>query len=581
MSETPGRGYLPPTVPAPGPHRRQWPPFNFHYSNQWQGGKQFIMAPSSPPQSESMDLSSRPEVNGGEVNGTGVSVIAPNPLVAEEKPGKLPTESARVFESKPPEQFIASKSFPSVPNEEILPALPAEVKVPTHPTEGKTPPDLPAESRTPPVEENPLPQPEVPVEAPAPPSESAAHPVEGKGVDADHVESLLENMFQGEVKPSVIVANCSRPVLTEDKVVEILQDKDSSSPNPIKEEPKDEFMKVESELEKMFAGIEEEEEKPPITEVTEPVIPSKKVKKQSKPRQRKSTDSVEVKKRKAKSERPRPKKTKREKENSNDSSTVSRNFRGPYVHVQGPRENPSYVSVVNSGGREEEEKERGDRRKHQSLVEGRVKGANLYSSTLSSKYNSQSVDATWVCIFCKQRAHCEGGLGGEPAGDLFGPYILTFPKVGDPERGVPNDRDVAAEQKKKGGKAAASLRAIGAVDAFINNFSKKSKKSSVGVAEETGGEREVWLHEKCAIWAPGVYLAGPHLVGLAEAVSSAAVTRCSVCGVNGACVGCIRRNCQGRVHYGCGLSSGWVLDEEDYNSLCPTHSLKKEKTKVT
>lgn len=586
MSETPGRGYLPPTVPAPGPHRRQWPPYNYHYPSQWQAGKQFLMAPSSPPQSESMDLSSRTEVNGGEVNGTGVSVIAPNPLVAEEKPGKLPTESARVFEAKPPEQFIASKAFPSIPNEEKLPSLPpAEVKVPTHPTEGKTPPDLPAESRTPPMEENPvplplpLPQPEVPVEAPTPPSETAAHPVEGKGLDADPVESLLENMFQGETKPSVIVANCSRPVLTEDKVVEILQDKEPSmSPVSIKEEPiEKQFMKVESELEKMFAGIEEE--KPPITSVTEPVAPSKKVKKQSKPRQRKSTDSVDVKKRKAKSERPRPKKTKREKENSNDSSTLSRSVRGPYVHIQGSKENPSYVSVVNSGGKEEEERDRGDRRKHQSLVEGRVKGTNLYSSTLSSKYNSQSIDATWVCIFCKQRAHCEGGLGGEPAGDLFGPYILTVPKAGDSERGTPSDRDVAAEQKKKGGGKAASLRAIGAVDAFVNNFSKKSKKSSHGGLEDSAGEREVWVHEKCAIWAPGVYLAGPHLVGLAEAVSSAALTKCSICGINGACVGCVRRNCQGRVHYGCGLSSGWLLDDETYNSLCPTHSIKREKMK--
>ena len=42
--------------------------------------------------------------------------------------------------------------------------------------------------------------------------------------------------------------------------------------------------------------------------------------------------------------------------------------------------------------------------------------------------------------------------------------------------------------------------------------------------EELGVEREVWVHEKCAIWAPGIYLAGPHLVGLAEAVAASTVT---------------------------------------------------------
>ena len=32
-------------------------------------------------------------------------------------------------------------------------------------------------------------------------------------------------------------------------------------------------------------------------------------------------------------------------------------------------------------------------------------------------------------------------------------------------------------------------------------------------------ERELWVHEDCAIWAPGVYLAGTKLIGLREAVS--------------------------------------------------------------
>lgn len=52
----------------------------------------------------------------------------------------------------------------------------------------------------------------------------------------------------------------------------------------------------------------------------------------------------------------------------------------------------------------------------------RPRGTGLYSSTLSSRYDAQTADTTWICVFCKRGPHCEGGLGGQPAGDLFGPY---------------------------------------------------------------------------------------------------------------------------------------------------------------
>lgn len=63
--------------------------------------------------------------------------------------------------------------------------------------------------------------------------------------------------------------------------------------------------------------------------------------------------------------------------------------------------------------------------------------------------------------------------GGEPAGDLFGPYILTIPKEPEHDPRDPKDSDVAAEQKKKGGGKQASLRAVGAADQFIKDLGKK------------------------------------------------------------------------------------------------------------
>ena len=60
---------------------------------------------------------------------------------------------------------------------------------------------------------------------------------------------------------------------------------------------------------------------------------------------------------------------------------------------------------------------------------------------------------------------------------MFGPYILTVPKDVESERGFPGDKEVSAEQKKRGGGKAASIRATGSVEAFLNNFTKKVSKN--------------------------------------------------------------------------------------------------------
>lgn len=41
---------------------------------------------------------------------------------------------------------------------------------------------------------------------------------------------------------------------------------------------------------------------------------------------------------------------------------------------------------------------------------------------------------------------------------------------------------------------------------------------------------EVWIHEKCASWAPGVYIVGSKLIGLEEAVWAASRTVSFLCG---------------------------------------------------
>ena len=55
-------------------------------------------------------------------------------------------------------------------------------------------------------------------------------------------------------------------------------------------------------------------------------------------------------------------------------------------------------------------------------------------------------------------------------------------------------------------------------------FQTKGQAASSGVAEPESdpGTWEVWVHEPCAIWAAGVHLVGPRMVGLQEAVWGAA-----------------------------------------------------------
>ncbi|KAK9508692.1 hypothetical protein O3M35_006186 [Rhynocoris fuscipes] len=690
MSETPGRGYLPPTVPAPGAHRRQWPSTMMpaYFGGQWPSKPlydAYMMLGSSSPQSEGIDLTSsrtehngEPGVNGQVKDVPAVSVIAPNPLVQPDIESKeerrqhqlefVPTESKMPISYQMEYKGLPAHPHAAVKLEVGIPApleskgVPAESKgTPSHPVESKVPTvvktEPPEQQVAVPVAQSPPPQPQSAVPPPPPPpSETVSNdspptpvpavvppapsspkdekqPVQQQQQQqqqqlptpppADHVESLLENMFQGEgetpVKASVIVTNASRtPVLTDDKVVAILEDKSPVEEKavPPKEEPlveeeeqqqqppqkESHFMEVESELEKMFAGIVEPEDESKLSSDTPSNMDtssgnnvSKKAKKrvQSKPRQRKSTDFMEKKKFNKRSrdvaecrvKRQKQARDKISKDASNDSSVVGRT-RGPYIHFEGSRETPKYVSVVNSNSaRDEEERERGTdklshRRKHHSIVEGRVKGIGLYNSTLAGKYNSHNADVTWVCTFCKLRAHCESGLGGEPAGDLFGPYFLTIPKEEYDTR-CPSDKEVANEQKKVGNGKQLSLRAAGVAEQFIANFTKKIRKSLQSETNEFSGETEVWVHEKCAVWASGVLLVGSHLIGLADAIASASVTKCSRCGEFGASIGCVVRNCPSRAHYGCAISSHWRLDSETFIATCPNHIKSHQISKST
>lgn len=100
--------------------------------------------------------------------------------------------------------------------------------------------------------------------------------------------------------------------------------------------------------------------------------------------------------------------------------------------------------------------------------------------------------------------------------DLFGPYLIGKERL---EEGIlsADEQEITTEQKK-GGKNKRSLRYAGLADQFSAKMGKKKRNSveSIVTGAFTGmimlpGEEqrwEVWLHEQCALWAAGVYMAG-------------------------------------------------------------------------
>nr|XP_033321412.1 uncharacterized protein CG5098 isoform X2 [Megalopta genalis] len=297
---------------------------------------------------------------------------------------------------------------------------------------------------------------------------------------------------------------------------------------------------------------------------------------------------------------------------SNASSIRSR---GPVVHVEGPRDSPLSIQVVNAPREDEEEKNkekrksvgngnagRSKRLSHQNDLDyrGKVSRAGLFSSTLSSRYDAHTTDSTWVCVFCKQGPHSvvpgdpsrpHPNLAGPhiapgtytvPAGvlsDLFGPYLIGKERLEDGILSA-DEQEITTEQKK-GGKNKRSLRYAGLADQFTAKMGKKKRNSVesntnvifTGMTVLPGEEQrwEVWLHEQCAVWAAGVYMAGGRVTGLQEAVWDAAKSMCDACGLTGANIGCVKRGCKAVTHYPCALTRGWHLDTNQYIPKCNLH----------
>lgn len=359
---------------------------------------------------------------------------------------------------------------------------------------------------------------------------------------------------------------------------------------------KQDALDVESQLEALFAGIADEgnpskEAKPAESSQTEgtPNVAAVLESKGSSTKRGKgktngvanicgpsSTETTPKKKRKKKPAKDKPwddKKNKKSKKGGSSkgkyvkeascdsgSNTSSSRARGPVVHIEGTKDAPISLVVVNAPTRQEDEENDGKKKSSSSrvrkihLTEGKLSSTGLCGNSLISRYESHSSDPRWVCVFCKKGCHMDG------LGDLFGPYLIQH----DTE--LERSLDLDADSDRRSG----------------DKKDKKNKRIGLGQTGVLGllaipplpGEQPqfmVYFHEYCAVWSPSINLIGSRLAGVQEAVWVAVRTKCSQCLSDGANIGCIQHGCSLQVHFPCAQNGSWSLDEDTFISACHIH----------
>lgn len=269
--------------------------------------------------------------------------------------------------------------------------------------------------------------------------------------------------------------------------------------------------------------------------------------------------------------------------------------RCPYVHIEGSWNLPSVVKIVNGHVKEDENDGKSSTKLTKAAQyideEHRNKVAKVgFTSTLSDRYDTHNRDATWVCVFCQLFTHTQC------LGDLYGPYYINqvstepiwFSKRNPDSLSQCNSGAISAEsefplrpnvhpkktkkspKKKSLVKDEVSASVLPSVD---ESATRVACETPVGIfpLDPSDEKVEVWFHESCLIWAPGVCLVPPRLVGLDEAVSDSQQVVCEYCKKRGGHIFCRRRGCGLRTHFPCAIAHGWLLREETFMALCPTH----------
>lgn len=213
----------------------------------------------------------------------------------------------------------------------------------------------------------------------------------------------------------------------------------------------------------------------------------------------------------------KPVKTSQVQNSATDKTTTSSSgsLVGPYVRLIGSKEMPVSCKVVNVKDPVDLDAPHSKSKKNLLLPES--------SCVPSSLKFLDSVP--WICLFCGH------GSAYSMLGDLFGPY---YPQSVKSDISEPKPKTLCVEKQSPPSKSAA------AADKVLRSprrLSSRLRTNSCDSLHEGSGNlpQELWVHEECAVWTSGVYLARGKLQGLEEAALVAAqvvslLLSLSVCG---------------------------------------------------
>ena len=196
-----------------------------------------------------------------------------------------------------------------------------------------------------------------------------------------------------------------------------------------------------------------------------------------------------------------------------DSTTCG----GPFLRVAGDKNTPKSVSIYHqpvldiaaSSSRHPSSAKKKTQPLHGAMVVNMV--TNLPPETSAMVPSSRTIEGNkWACAFCGQHSSYK------TMGDLFGPYYRNsdLPRLEDFAT-VDNRQSDLLKEKRQSESGILSRRQK-------ETIGISSKKSRSKVKNEPPPD-ELWVHEACAMWSPGVYLVAGKLYGLDDAIKDAEI----------------------------------------------------------
>lgn len=265
-------------------------------------------------------------------------------------------------------------------------------------------------------------------------------------------------------------------------------------------------------------------------------------------------------------------------------------YKGPYVQV---KSDGSHLVINAPINEDDSDKQQNKTKKFSNSMNNSEKSKirGLHVSTLSTKYDADTTDISWMCVFCKMGPH------KLRLGDLFGPYIIStkssefkqsqtdedFFNVKRTRESLvsrfaakiepPVTENAPKSKKRKTGEPTPSAPVPSTSGTQLKKVVSELEPVDMfyGMVKAGDDSYEVWMHEDCLVWAPGVYIIGTRIVGLEAAIWNCCRHQCRICTHYGAMVSCLQRGCSEEAHVVCARKNNWELDKE-FKSHCQQHS---------